>query len=156
MTVLSMTRAGLLGEKCRIDPQTDWSKLFSISYRQGIINIIYRALKLSAADIPSDYLRLFQAEALKNIRTDYQQRAELKILFQRFEEEGIRYLPIKGILIKNLYPRPELRWMSDADIMQETEVLYTKVSSDTLIKMSHFTNRPGKSAGFRLRCILPH
>ncbi len=128
VTVLSLTRAGLLGEKCSIDPQTDWSKLFSISYRQGIINIIYRALKLSDADIPSDYLRLFQAKALKNLRTDYQQRAELKILFQSFEEEGIRYLPIKGILIKNLYPRPELRWMSDADIIIDKSVMDQIVS----------------------------
>ena len=122
-TVLSMTRAGLLGEKCSIDPQTDWSKLFSIAYRQGIINIIYRSLKHSDTGIPEDFLRLFQVEALRNIRTDYQQRSELKSLFESFEEAGIRYLPIKGILIKNLYPRPELRWMSDADIIIEKNSL---------------------------------
>lgn len=38
-----------------------------------------------------------------------------------FEENGIDYLPLKGCLMKHLYPKPELRYMGDADILIRTE-----------------------------------
>lgn len=38
-----------------------------------------------------------------------------------FEENGIDYLPLKGCKLKALYPKPELRTMSDADILIRLE-----------------------------------
>lgn len=38
-----------------------------------------------------------------------------------FEENGIDYLPLKGCLMKHLYPKPELRYMGDADILIRME-----------------------------------
>ena len=36
---------------------------------------------------------------------------------RKFEEAGIDYLPLKGVVLKQYYPRPELREMSDHDIL---------------------------------------
>ena len=36
---------------------------------------------------------------------------------QTFEENHIDYMPLKGILLKNLYPSPEMRVMGDLDIL---------------------------------------
>ncbi len=113
---LLLVRSGLLGEKCKINPQIDWSKLYSISFHHGIIGIVYNAIKLSNIDVPAEYLRLFQIETLNYVRKDYHQRSEIRKIFQAFEENGIRYIPLKGIIMKNMYPNPEYRWMSDADI----------------------------------------
>lgn len=41
---------------------------------------------------------------------------EYNALRRHMEEQGISYLPIKGIVTKEIYPHPELREMSDADI----------------------------------------
>lgn len=45
------------------------------------------------------------------------QSNDLKVMKQRFEEAGVMNLPLKGSVIKNIYPRPELREMSDIDIL---------------------------------------
>ena len=58
------------------------------------------------------YIALLQSEG---------QMAALKALFQAFEEKGIDYLPLKGTILKPLYPRPELRSMGDADILIRME-----------------------------------
>ncbi len=41
-------------------------------------------------------------------------RAEM---FSRFEEEKIKYMPLKGVIIKDLYPSVGLRQMADNDIL---------------------------------------
>ena len=38
-----------------------------------------------------------------------------------FEKNGIAHMPLKGILMKQLYPRPDMRIMGDADILIRVE-----------------------------------
>ena len=45
----------------------------------------------------------------------------LKRLFAAFEERHIDYLPLKGVLLKSIYPRPEMRRMGDADVLFRRE-----------------------------------
>ena len=42
-------------------------------------------------------------------------------LLKAFEENGIDHMPLKGTLLKPLYPKSELRCMSDADILIKPE-----------------------------------
>ncbi|MBQ3356271.1 MAG: nucleotidyltransferase family protein [Oscillospiraceae bacterium] len=49
------------------------------------------------------------------------QQNELKALTEAFEQEGIDYILLKGAVIKPMYPRSEMRAMSDADILIRTE-----------------------------------
>lgn len=49
------------------------------------------------------------------------QCAEFARLSALFEQNEILYLPMKGFLLKELYPRPELREMTDIDIYVEPE-----------------------------------
>lgn len=42
-------------------------------------------------------------------------------LFERFEQEGIWYLPLKGTVIKDMYPSLGMRQMADFDILFDSE-----------------------------------
>ena len=114
---LSLVRCGILGETCVLEREPDWNRLYSIVLQQGLITVVYDALKQSDIHVPGEYLRLFQVEALKTVRWDFLQRSEISRILTEFEKHGIRYLPLKGIEFKPLYPKPEYRWMSDADIL---------------------------------------
>lgn len=63
---------------------------------------------------------LFQSYC-KILQISERQMQELQRLYAAFEENGIDYLPLKGCNMKQLYPRPELRTMGDADILIRTE-----------------------------------
>lgn len=45
---------------------------------------------------------------------------ERAVIFRELEERGIRYLPLKGIILKDYYPRNGMREMSDNDILFES------------------------------------
>lgn len=49
------------------------------------------------------------------------QTYEINNIFQMFDDNGIDYMPLKGTLLKKLYPKSEMRMMSDADILIKTE-----------------------------------
>ena len=55
------------------------------------------------------------------------QSYEIRYLSKAFDEEKIDYMPLKGIVMKQLYPKPEMRVMSDADILIRTEQ-YNKIA----------------------------
>lgn len=46
---------------------------------------------------------------------------QVERIYGAFEENGIDYLPLKGCRMKHLYPKPELRYMGDADILIRME-----------------------------------
>lgn len=49
------------------------------------------------------------------------QLLRLERLTAAFDEAGIDYMPLKGMLLKHMYPRPDLRVMGDADILIRLE-----------------------------------
>lgn len=49
------------------------------------------------------------------------QMREISRVCAAFDERGIDYMPLKGCNTKKLYPKPELRMMSDADILIRNE-----------------------------------
>lgn len=57
-----------------------------------------------------------QAKA-KSIRKVTVMEIDKELLFERFEQEEIWYLPLKGMIIKELYPATGTRQMADYDIL---------------------------------------
>jgi len=52
------------------------------------------------------------------------QEVEAQILFKEFEKNCVKYLPLKGFIIKNLYPTPNMRASCDVDILYESQDKY--------------------------------
>lgn len=60
--------------------------------------------------------RFLQARA-KAIRKNMIMQADMEALFERLNEAGIWYMPLKGSLMDSLYPSPGTRQMADRDIL---------------------------------------
>lgn len=53
----------------------------------------------------------------ESIAKDIIQCNEYKIIVKTFTEEKIKILPLKGIMLKKLYPKSDMRYMSDLDFL---------------------------------------
>ncbi|MDO4803831.1 MAG: nucleotidyltransferase family protein [Lachnospiraceae bacterium] len=116
-SVLALTRSGLTDTPLYISiSPSDWESIIEIAEWQGLLSVFFRAVRVSHVDDPGEYLTRLKHGFFQDVRKDRFQRSELTHLFQVFEESGIDYFPVKGAVMKPLYPDPVYRWMSDADI----------------------------------------
>ncbi|MBR3396439.1 MAG: nucleotidyltransferase family protein [Lachnospiraceae bacterium] len=117
--IMKLVKSGITGEPCEAVSVSDWDKVLKISRVQDLSGIIYRAIRLSKNNItpPESFLTALKLQFTNDLRTDRVQRSELSNLFRTFDEKNIDYLPLKGIVMKEYYPSPELRFMADADIL---------------------------------------
>ena len=90
----------------------DLSKLYEAAESHQLSCIVGYALEASGI-----YDKAFVEAKSKAIRKTVLMDAERAAILQAFESAGIRYMPLKGIVLKDLYPKIGMRQMSDNDIL---------------------------------------
>ena len=102
---------GVLPEKKRTD-EMNLEQLFKASQNHTLSAIA--AYALGSAGIKD---HAFEQAKAKAIRKEAVMEIDKEQLFQQMEEKGIWYMPLKGTVIKGLYPAVGMRQMADFDIL---------------------------------------
>lgn len=90
----------------------DLAALYQAADRQMMTSIIGMALESAGVMDPA-----FQQAEAGAIRKNVCMDVELKALSSRLAEAGIWYMPLKGALMKDYYPRIGMRQMTDYDVL---------------------------------------
>lgn len=111
-----------------------YEKLYKAAKAHSVVPIIFQ--KLFTLD--SDRAKV-SGEIQETFRKSYISAAYLSSLQdfsvaefgEKLAEHGIEYVPVKGYVIKKLYPEPELRTMSDIDFLIREE---DRIKIDEILK----------------------
>ena len=114
-TILSLIKSGITGEKTVVSENTDWALVFKLCQIHQIIPIVFYGILNSNLQISNQ--ETFFDYTSKAIIKEQNQLASFEKISKIFEEENIDYLPLKGIILKELYPKTEMRIMNDLDIL---------------------------------------
>ena len=110
-----------------------FEKLLVVSKRQAVLPIVLYGLQKGNHFTFSDELKRIEA---KNTYDYVQRKESLRQLYQVLDEEGIKYIPLKGAELCNLYPHPSLRTSSDIDILvNENDI---ELAKQTIEKKTSF------------------
>ena len=93
----------------------DWEDFFFFCKHHKVCNMVYLTIK--DFDVPKDVMTKFADYYYKLSVREAKQELFAQKIFRAFEREHISYLPIKGILIKHLYPVVNYRSSNDIDIL---------------------------------------
>lgn len=96
--------------------EMDMEQLYKISKYHTLTAIVAYALE-SAGIKHCEFHQVREKAIRKNLLLD---RERMK-LFSYFEKTGIWYMPLKGIVLKELYPALGMRQMADNDILFDPE-----------------------------------
>ncbi len=94
----------------------DCTALLKLAKHHSVANTAYYALEQLGSlspELREEWSQLRDREIMRDIH----QQTEYDILCEAFAQEKIRFLPLKGILIKSLYPQSDFRTMSDIDLL---------------------------------------
>lgn len=119
--VITLLRSALNGEARKLPENFDWGKASDLLYNHHLTGLGIQGAVLCG--VPRTHPAVTQMTALfcQSLQTSRLQMQKLQEVFALFEANGIDYLPVKGSVIKPLYPRMEYRVMGDADILIRPE-----------------------------------
>lgn len=126
--VINIVYSALTGKKVSLPESFEFSEAVKIARRHKIeVLFYYGALNCGLGQEEPLMQELFML-VCGNIAVSEQQLYAVKEIFSAFNEQKIDYLPLKGTVLKELYPKPEMRSMGDADILIKTEQ-YDKIKA---------------------------
>ena len=104
--------------------------LYNYQKEQDVTNMAYVALKKLGYD--DAQLKEFQDDYKLNLLREARFELGGQQVFDALEKSGIPFLPLKGAILKNLYPNPALRTFTDIDIyvgqrIEDTEQVLFKL-----------------------------
>ena len=94
-----------------------FSFFLKLSKGHSLSAILYQTLKNVKVKISEDKLNQLEVYYVANVKKTTGFDKERKALYQDFNENGIDYLPLKGIILKDYYPDPSAREFADNDIL---------------------------------------
>lgn len=97
----------------------NWDTLYQLAAHHNVLTLIYPAI--SQFTIPEDIKSEFIHHNNLIIARETRQEIEAQRIFKLLSDAGIRFIKLKGIFIKNLYPAPYMRSSADVDICMTKE-----------------------------------
>ena len=96
----------------------DWTALFSMADAHHVLPMIYEAVyKCPAAECAAPVLMTSYRQRMTGIVVMQSMRTEEFLrLFTHLENQGIHPLVVKGLVLRNMYPRPDFRISGDEDV----------------------------------------
>ena len=116
--LLKLIKAILNGNKPEIapDPDIHWEALAEFVKFHEITGLVSGAL--SELDcVPEEIKARFGEYLMTNIYREANQEMKVQNLLAGFESAGCDCMPLKGFILKNMYPSVEMRDMCDVDIL---------------------------------------
>lgn len=83
----------------------------------GLIAFCQQAME----GFPEDIKKLFTYEKNRSIAREATQQIVITALLDKMEEKRLFCMPLKGYQTKNMYPHPAMRYMTDTDILIDSE-----------------------------------
>lgn len=119
--LVELIRAALHHRQAEEKPEdVTWEALFRLAQEHMVVSLAFESIKKLQNKPETQLYGIWNELSDKALVKELSFQAERSILLGIFEEKGIRYLPLKGILMQTLYERPGLRQFSDNDILFES------------------------------------
>lgn len=112
-----LIKSALTGEKYTLPEDFDLRDAIIILQKNGMISAGYVGACNCGVDEQDPIMeKIKDRYCVEFVRSQIQMEM-LEQLYRAFEEKGIDYMPVKGAVMKAVYPSHVLRQMSDADIL---------------------------------------
>ena len=118
-----------------LSEDVDYEELYRLSRFHSVSSMVSYALDkggyLTEQFMLKEMIQKWASARINAIRKNLMFDAERKQIFQYMEEQGIWYMPLKGVILKEMYPDVGMREMCDNDILFDRK--YRKQLRDYMI-----------------------
>ena len=94
----------------------DWDRVRYLILNSKLSGLVYESLE-QMQGVPKELLDTLRAKYKKSVKRSVLQGYYADEILRRLEERGVPCLPMKGIVVRRLYPQVYMRKMTDVDIL---------------------------------------
>lgn len=134
--VISLIKSSFTGERAELPGNFNFSYAYTLAGIHGVIPLLYYGITNSEIVLDAALNDKYFTAVCQGIIICEKQMQELANLSEEFEKNGIDFMPLKGSVIRSMYPKPEMRSMGDADILIKPDQ-YDKIVP--IMEKNHFT-----------------
>lgn len=114
---LKILKSALQNTTEQLSETYSFEQCLDIAKRHQIKAMFYYGLMNCGVSQTEAKLPALFEHVCREMAVNETQKYEYSLLTAAFDEQGIDYLPLKGIELKEIYPSPEMRPMGDIDIL---------------------------------------
>lgn len=126
--IINIICSALTGETLSIPKDFSLSDGALLARRHKIEALFYYGALNCGISSDEKAMRELFVSVCQNIAVSERQMHSVNEIFTAFDKAEIEYMPLKGTLLKDMYPKREMRSMGDADILIKTEQ-YDKIKA---------------------------
>lgn len=119
--IVLIIKSAITGERYELPNGFDAEEALKIAAKHQISALIYYGAINCGISQDLPIMQKLFLTTCQLITISERQLYEIDKIFSAFDQNKINYMPLKGTLLKKMYPRSEMRVMSDADILINTE-----------------------------------
>ena len=119
--IVTLIRSALKDEALALPEDFNWKSAVQILYTHHMVGIAVRGAVRCGVPRTHPAIRQLTALFCKDVAASRLQTQQMEAVYTLFQEHGIQYMPVKGAVLKPMYPQSELRAMGDADILIRQE-----------------------------------
>ena len=104
-------------------PEQEWIALFQLAQAHHVLPLIYEAVYDCPAARKADprMMAAYKGRTVQTAMLQMIKNAELLQLLRHLGSAGMQPLIVKGLVCRQLYPKPDLRFSGDEDLLIEQE-----------------------------------
>ena len=119
--IIKIIYSALSGEAQQLPEDFSVEKALGVAKRHNIEPLLYYGALCCGISGDEPLMQQLFMTTCMHVAANGRQMHELETLFSAFDDAKVDYMPIKGTLLKKLYPKGEMRAMGDADVLIRTE-----------------------------------
>lgn len=120
--LIELSRAAVFDEDPTVPPEgVDWKYIFNKSNEQNIVGLVASAVLRLPEEVQPDNSQAWNDIMMQTMFVMGRRFAEFEKMMGVLKKNGIEPICLKGAVIKDLYPVPELRTMGDFDVLIKKE-----------------------------------
>ncbi len=136
---LALLRDHAAGRRSALpEGHVDWQRLYEIAVPQCMSGVCY--IQLRDAGLADEELSRFHEGFFSDVYHAVNRGLAMRELAAAFDREGLAFRPLKGLEVKDCWPVPELRGMTDVDLLIRPE---DRARSDALMRALGYARGQG-------------
>ena len=119
--IICLLKSAVTGAPFPLPDGFDMEAVYPVVIRHCVCSMAFVGAAQCGISRQHPVMQKLFAAYCKELIWSTRQMEQVNRICALFDRNQIDYMPLKGCLMKDLYPNPELRYMGDADILIRTE-----------------------------------